>query len=97
MGKMRKEKLHIKENPISISIDSVARSLYIAFSNNQVEKTIRKNNSFFIDYDKKGNIVGIEIIRLKKVEGIFKEVLKDTENKLPSSVSKTLEKYLQPA
>ena len=84
------------KKPISFSLDTLARAVYIAFSNNPIVKTIRKDNNFFIDYDKDGKIVGFEIIRLKRVAATFKQVLQDAENSIPASIRKNVEDYLQP-
>ncbi len=54
----------IKNTIKSFSFDARARAMYIWFSNNKVTKTIRKNRSSFFDYDKKGKLVGIEVIKI---------------------------------
>ena len=94
---MRENIVHTQgKKPVSFSLDTLAKAAYIAFSNNPVTKTVRKDSSFFIDYDKDGNIVGFEIIRLKKVSATFKQVLHDAENSIPAQVRKAVEGYLQP-
>lgn len=93
---MKKGMIRIKsEKPISFSLDASARALYIAFSTEPVAETIRKNDSFHIDLNEKKEVVGIEILHLKKVQATIAQVLKGTENILPSAERKTLEKYLQ--
>ncbi|MCK4249278.1 MAG: DUF2283 domain-containing protein [Candidatus Omnitrophica bacterium] len=92
-----KKAIHIKtQKPISFSLDALARAIYIGFSNNPIEKTTRKNKSLLMDYDKDGNIVGIEIIRVQKAKATITKVLKDTEKDLPVSLRKTIDSYLQP-
>ncbi|MCK5706248.1 MAG: DUF2283 domain-containing protein [Candidatus Aureabacteria bacterium] len=88
-----------KEKPISISFDSVARALYITFSNNPIAKTIEENSSLFIDYDQDGKIVGIEIIRIAeaRITKTLNSVLHDAEKNLPNSIKKTIETCLQTA
>ena len=80
--------------PISFSLDTLARAVYIAFSNNPITKTVRKNSSFSLDYDKNENLVGIEIIRLQKASVALKKVLKDTENILSPESKKVVENLM---
>jgi len=68
--------------------------MYITFSNNPVAKTVRKNSSFSIDYDKDGKLVGIEIIRLKQVSAVISKVLKDAEDILPLQYRKAVENLI---
>ncbi|MFH1996586.1 MAG: DUF2283 domain-containing protein [Candidatus Omnitrophota bacterium] len=78
------------------SFDTMAKAIYIGFSNNPVEKTVRKNSSLFFDYDKNGKLVGIEIIRIKKSNITIKKILKDAERNLPATIRKTIDNYLEP-
>jgi len=95
---MKEAIFYLKEKkPISFSLDTLAKSIYISFSTNPVVNTLRKNNSFSVDYDKDGEIVGIEVIRIKKAEATIKRILKDTENSLPSTCRKTINSYFQSA
>ncbi len=80
--------------PVSVSIDLLARATYIAFSTEPVVRTERRDDSYFVDYDVSDKVVGIEIIRLKKAEGGFRRVLKDTENILPADARKELHALL---
>lgn len=66
MDKDMKNRLNIK-NPIGISIDNLARSIYITMNNNKISRTVEKKN-MIIDYDHNGKIVGVEIICLKSAE-----------------------------
>ncbi len=59
--------LNIK-NPKGFSIDGIARSVYVTLSNNKVTKTIKKPGHMLIDYDEKGEIVGVELFSLKKAQ-----------------------------
>lgn len=83
--------------PISISFDCLARAVYITFSTRPINKTIRKDSSFAIDYDIEGKIVGIEIIRIKKAEMAVKKILKDTENFLSQPFKEKLDDCLNSA
>jgi len=62
-----KNRLKIK-NPEGISIDNLAKSIYVTLTNNKITKTVRKNNNMIIDYDRNGGVVGVEIICLKSAE-----------------------------
>ena len=89
---MDKNIIHMRGNkPITFSLDTFARAMYITFSNNPVVKTVRKNSSFSLDYDKDNNLVGIEIIRLRHVSTAIQKVLKDAGHIIPLQFRKTVE------
>lgn len=48
--------------PISLTIDGLARAIYIRFSNNKIKKTVEPFAEVFVDLDYRGNVVGIEMI-----------------------------------
>ena len=97
MKKIERGVLHIEtKKPVSFSLDTLAKAVYIGFSNNPVVKTLRKSSSLSYDYDKNGEMVGIEIIRIQKVNTTIKKILQDTEDNLPVSLRKTIDSYLQP-
>ena len=97
MNRIKKEILHIEtKKPVSFSLDTLAKAVYIGFSNDPVVKTLRKGNSLSYDYDKSGQLVGIEIIRIQKVNATIKKILQDTENNLSTPIRKTIDRYLQP-
>lgn len=92
---MSKNIIHMKGNkPISFSLDTLAKAVYITFSNNQIAKTVRKNSSFSFDYDKDEKLVGIEIIRLQKASLALKKVLKDTEDILSPKSKRVVESLI---
>lgn len=62
-----KNRLDIK-NPKGISIDNLAKSIYITVSNNKISKTVEKKDNMIVDYDGNGKIVGVEIVCLKSAE-----------------------------
>ena len=80
--------------PVTFCLDTLAKAMYVAFSNNPVAKTVRKNMNLAVDYDKNGKLVGIEIIRLKHVSAVISKVLKDTEDILPSRYRKAVENLI---
>lgn len=92
---MSRSAIHMKSNkPISLSLDTLARAIYITFSNNPVAKTIRKDPCLSFDYDDNNNLVGIEVIRLKQISATFKKILKDTENILPPECKKIVDNLI---
>ena len=82
-----KSRIDIK-NPIGISIDGLARSIYVTLSNNKIAKTVKKSNNMIIDYDAHGKIVGVEIISLKsaQIQMAAKKSLSDIKQIIPSLV-----------
>lgn len=53
------------------------RGLYFKVSDQDAVRMVRTNDTVSIDYYKKDEIVGVEIIRVNRIKGILKEVLKD--------------------
>jgi len=93
---MSKNILNIKKPIAFFSFDTLARAIYIGLSTNKVAKTIREDQSLFFDYDKNGKLVGIEIIRIRKVNATIRKILKDAEANIPAPVRRNLDSYLQP-
>lgn len=92
------KKINIKSNKvIAFSLDALARTAYVRYSTEPVVKTERLNSSVIIDYDKQGEVVGIEIIRLTKAEGIIKEIIRDTSENLSKRVREEIAPFLKPA
>ena len=75
--------LHGKK-PINIAIDKAAKAVYFKVSDHTVSKTVRPNASLSVDYDERNDVVGVEIIRVQKIEQIFKMALKDITSAIPS-------------
>lgn len=64
----------------SIQYDNKANAFYFRISHNKVVKTILSGNDKFIDIDKDGKIVGIEVLNNAKIAPIeFDEVVRRTE------------------
>jgi len=68
----------------NISIDKVARAIYFKVEDHDVCRTVRINPNFAIDYDKYDEVVGLELIRVKRIELIVKKALKDITTILPN-------------
>jgi uncharacterized protein YuzE len=77
----------IKSNKVkAVSVDSEARSLYISFSHNPVTKTVPKSKVMFVDYDKDGKMVGVEVIRLKSAKIAVQKAFQDIQSMLPAKL-----------
>ena len=51
---------------MKISYDKIADALYIYLRKGKVAKTIKVKSNFLIDVDKKGDVLGIEILGVSK-------------------------------
>ena len=76
--------------PINVAIDKEARAIYFKVSDEDVARTVRTNESVSIDYGKDDEIVGVEIIRVNKIEVILKKALKDISSVIPSNILATV-------
>lgn len=73
--------------------------LYLLFSHNETAKTKEHSSSINIDFDKKGELVGIEFVSVKKAAGNLKRIfveLAETYNKpelkkVPSELKEDLQ------
>lgn len=72
--------------PINVSIDREANAIYFKLSDDEVLKTVRLNNSLSIDYGKDNEVIGVEIIRIKKINLLMKKAFKDISSALPANV-----------
>ena len=77
------------KTPINVAIDKEARAIYFKISDDDVTKTIRLNDSVSIDHGKDDEIVGVEIIRVNKIEVILKKALKDISSVIPNKILAT--------
>ena len=80
------DKLLKGKKPLSIAIDKQAQAIYFTVSDHEVCHTARLNDSLFIDYDKNNEPVGVELIRVSKIELILKKAFKDISTAIPSKV-----------
>ena len=77
------------KKPINVAIDKEARAIYFKVSDEDAARTVRLNESVSIDYDNDDEIVGVEIIRVNKIEVILKKALKDISSVIPSNILAT--------
>ena len=74
------------KKPVNITIDKDAKAIYFKVSDHMVSKTVRPNASLSVDYDEHNDVVGVEIIRVRRIEQIFKMALKDISSAIPSNI-----------
>ena len=77
------------KSPINITIDKQARAIYFKVTDQEVQRTERINSTLSVDYGKNDSVVGVEIIRLSKIEVILKKALKDIYATLPAKAMAT--------
>ena len=79
----------LKTNNIkAISADAEARALYITLSSEPVASTDCKSLHMNVDYDKHGNIVGIELMGIKtaKIKMAVSKAYSDINRILPQLI-----------
>jgi|688.fasta_scaffold1286822_2 uncharacterized protein YuzE len=59
------------------SIDSSAQACYLTMKDGDFEKTNEISPEILIDYDKSGNLLGVEFLSLESVEKFEPEALRD--------------------
>ena len=73
-------RLTIENVPIlNFEFDREAHAVYITVASGEVDRTKRISDSLMVDVDKKGKILGIEILRVKQVNiaPIIKQLAQD--------------------
>lgn len=75
MTTLHKGVIKVKDKALQqISIDPQFGCLYLQFSGNRVAKTIEHTDFINIDLDKKGELVGIEFVGVKKIRRGLKHI-----------------------
>ena len=69
--------------PLSVSIDREARAIYFKVSDEEVRRTVRANPTLSVDYGKNDEVIGVELIRVNKVEVMLKKAYKDISSAIP--------------
>ena len=59
---MKKERISSSQPTTKISYDSIAKAIYIKLSRNKVYTTKEISSNFLVDIDRKGAVVGVEIL-----------------------------------
>lgn len=65
----------MKKQSIKFKYDKLAQALYMKVGNGKVVKTEETSPCFFVDYDKLGKIIGIEMLNVEKGAGASKFTL----------------------
>lgn len=61
-----KDIMSIKDNMISnIKYDDITKAMYITVRKGKVERTVEIAEDIFVDYDRKGNALGVEMLNVK--------------------------------
>ncbi len=55
---------------MKINYDKYADALYIEFKKAKAHKTVEKRRGVLVDFDKKGNVLGIEVLNYSKTAPI---------------------------
>jgi len=87
-----KEIIPKKIKPISLSVDAEANAAYVTISSNKIAKTRRVNKTTSLDFDSKGRLVGIEMLRIKNTNKTIAKVMRDMGKNIPFMTMQTLEK-----
>lgn len=70
----------MKKQKFEFHYDRVANALYLKVGNGKVAKTEETSLGFFVDYDKEGGIIGIEIVNVEKTPEPNKIILNLSES-----------------
>jgi uncharacterized protein YuzE len=62
-----------KAGNLTLTIDALARAIYVRFSNEKVKKTIEPAPEVFVDLDSRGCVVGIEMINPGRSEELSRD------------------------
>jgi uncharacterized protein YuzE len=74
---LRAHRVKLENVPIQgFEFDPEAEAIYLSIADGEVDHTKRISDSLLIDVDKKGNPLGIEILRVKGFKGLITPVLK---------------------
>ena len=57
-----------------IRLDVNSGCFYLLFSHNKIAKTVEHSHSVNVDFDDKGQLVGIEFVGVKKAQGNFRQI-----------------------
>ena len=67
----------------SFEFDLETEAIYLSVAEGEVDHTRRVSDSLFIDVDKKGKPLGIEILRVKGFKGLITPVLQELTKTYP--------------
>ena len=70
---------------MTIKYDKIADAIYMKMSDAVISNTTKLDDSFFVDKDAKGNIVGLEILDASSRQDLLSSLEKDVEAGVPVS------------
>lgn len=79
----------------NITIDPIANAIYVMINDNKVHKSERYEDGVVVDYDYKGDLVGIEFLNTSKKS--IEEVARKFKLNLLRKKASPISKILQPA
>ena len=64
----------MRQKILEFSYDPIAKAMYITLQDTKVARTIRPDQNLSLDLDAKGDLVGIEVIRVKQAKVVTKQI-----------------------
>ncbi len=64
----------MRQKILEFSYDPIAKAMYIMLKDTKVAKTIRPNQNLSMDLDARGDLVGIEVIRVKQAKVVARQI-----------------------
>lgn len=64
----------MRQRILELSYDPIAKAMYIMLKDIKVAKTIRPTQDLSLDLDADGNLVGIEVISVKKPKLVTRQI-----------------------
>lgn len=68
----------MRQKILELSYNPIAKAMYIMLKDTKVARTIRPDRNLSLDLDAKGNLVGIEVIRIVH---LMESITKSGENR----------------
>lgn len=59
----------------SFEFDQEARAIYLTVADGKVDRTKRISDSVFVDVDRRGRTLGIELLRVQGIQGLLTPIL----------------------
>ena len=71
---------------MTIKYDKIADAVYMKMSESLVADTVKLDDTFFVDKDKEGGIVGFEILDASSRQGFIQNLEKNVSGGVPVSI-----------
>ena len=72
---MKRHHVHINLPIKSFEFDQEARAIYLTVASGKVDRTKRISDSVFVDVDRRGKTLGIELLRVRGFQGLLSPIL----------------------